>query len=83
MISDQSIFENGDDQKLAKIKEIKNACKQVIQNLEEASGVIKESLNIDTNLVNEEKQDDVNRDKIKKQFFKLRQDVLTSDSIKR
>jgi len=30
MISDQSIFENGDEQRLAKVKDIKNACKQVI-----------------------------------------------------
>ncbi|CDW84917.1 UNKNOWN [Stylonychia lemnae] len=83
MISDQSIFENGDDLRLAKVKEIKNSCKQVIQNLEEASGVLKETLNIDTNTINDDKIEQQNRDKIKKQFFKLRQDVLTSDSIKR
>ena len=66
MISDQSIFENGDEQRLAKVKEIKNACKQVIQNLEEASGVVKETLAIDTNIFNDDRNDDANRDKIKK-----------------
>eukprot|EP00347_Sterkiella_histriomuscorum_P007917 403347067 len=106
MISDQSIFndnnEIGDEGiNKGKMKEMKGFCQSIIQNVEEATKVIRQTLLSDGQMVgkgdseykdnrnedsygkNEEKNIEKEREKVKKQFFKLRQDVLTSESMKR
>ncbi len=85
MISqDNSIFQEADDErKQLKTKEVKSACQAIFQSLEEIGCVLKETLLLDTSLVPSAKDTESKHNQLKKQFFNLRYDVLTSDSLKR